>query len=320
MKSRRLRDLILTNWPAKIISLAAAVLIFVFYRVSTLEERFFNVQLKMDPPAGYAVASPYPKSVRVTLRGKGESIFLVSDDDVEVYADFGKIEAPGEYRIPLRVVRKGAAMSIEPLEVRVDPSEIRVGLEHRLESTVEVKPNLEGNPAYGYELVQYNVVPGTVEITGPESAVRGIQQVQTEAIDLTDRTEDFTAQTGVVLDSPVVHLVGGGAVEVRIIIRQAQIIKTFEGVDIISIDLSPALRLAAPLPEGSIKVQGTQIAIEGLMPGSLHMIVDCSEITRPGQVTLPVQPDVPPDLVVLKYEPQELTLTFLPGVEEESRQ
>ena len=104
----------------------------------------------------------------------------------------------------------------------------------------------------------------------------------------------------------------------RGILREAVIIKTFEDVDIISIDLSPDLRLAEPLPKGSIRIQGNQRAIEALPPEQLRLIIDCGEIEKPGPETVYPQPDIPPEFVVLKFAPQELDLTFiLSGMEEQ---
>ena len=65
-------------------------------------------------------------------------------------------------------------------------------------------------------------------------------------------------------------------------------------------------------------MQGTQRAIEALLPGQLRLVIDCGDIEKPGPQTLYPQPDIPPMFMVLKFEPQELDLTFvLVGMEEE---
>ena len=46
MNTRKFVDGILSDWPAKIISLAAAALLFLFYRVNTMDERFFSEPLE----------------------------------------------------------------------------------------------------------------------------------------------------------------------------------------------------------------------------------------------------------------------------------
>jgi len=318
VKSRRLLDGFFSHWPAKIISLAAAALLFLFYRVNTMDERFFSVPLQVDPPPGLAISKPYAKSARVTLRGKEEAIFSVIEEDVEVSADFGRFDSEGQFRVPVRVTRRGSSLNIEPLDIRVEPAEIVITLEQRIEKTVALKPVIRGTPPTGYDLVQYTITPEGVQISGPRSIVNATETILLEEIDLEGRTEDFTEQLMIVEENALVDYPRERPVVFRGIVREAVIIKTFEDVDIISIDLSPDLRLAEPLPKGSIRIQGNQRSIESLLPQLLRLVIDCGEIEKPGPDTLYPQPDIPPEFVVLKFEPQELDVTIiLSGMEEE---
>jgi YbbR domain-containing protein len=318
LKPRRFMEAFLSDWPAKIISLAAAALLFLFYRVNTMDERFFSVPLQVDPPPGLAISKPYPKSARVTLRGKEEAIFSVIEEDIEVYADFGRFQSEGQFRIPIRVARRGSSLNIEPLDIRVEPAEISITLEQRIEKTVALEPVIRGSPPAGYDLVQYTIVPDNVQIAGPRSIVNATETIELEEIDLEGRTEDFTEQVMIVEENALLDYSRERAVVFRGIVREAVIIKTFEDVDIISIDLSPDLRLAQPLPKGSIRIQGNQRAIESLPLDKLRLVIDCGEIEKPGPETLFPKPDIPPEFMVLKFEPQKLELVFiLSGMEEE---
>jgi YbbR domain-containing protein len=317
LKPSRLLESVFSNWPAKIISLAAATLLFLFYRVNTMEERFFSVPLRVDPPAGLAISKPYPKSARVTLRGKQDAIFSVLEGDIEVYADFGRFHTEGQFRIPVRVARHGTSLNVEPLDVRVEPAEISITLEQKIEKTVSLEPVIRGSPPAGYDLVQYTIVPDSVQISGPRSIVGSLDTIHLQEIDLDGRTEDFTEHVGLVEENALIEYPRERTVVFRGIVREAVIIKTFENIDIISIDLSPDLRLAEPLPNGSIRIQGNQRAIEALPLEMLRLVVDCSEIEKPGPETLHPQPDVPPEFVVLKFEPRELYVTFVLSEPEE---
>ncbi len=319
MKRKNILTNLFANWPAKIISLAAAVILFMFYRINAMEERFFSVPVLVNLPPGLAVANPYPRSVKITLRGDADDIFPIPEEDIEVAADFGRYSSEGKYRVPLRIVRKGSALNIEPLVVKAEPSSISIILEHKLEKSLEVVPVIKGTPAHGYEMVQYTLTPRVVEISGPKSQVQKIDSLITEEINLTGRTEDFFDRVRIKLENPLIQFPGGASVVIRGIIREAEIIKTFEPIDIISIDLSPYLQLSEPLPEGSIKIQGTQNAIESLTPDQLRLVVDCIDITQPGDYTLYPEADIPLGYVILKYEPRELILTFLPSAREEER-
>ena len=311
-------EAVLSDWPAKIISLAVAALLFLFYRVNTMDERFFSVPLQVDPPPGLAIGKPYPKSARVTLRGREEAIFSVIEEDIAVYADFGRFQSEGQYRVPIRVARQGSSLNIEPLDIRVEPAEISITLEQRIEKTVPLEPVIRGSPPAGYDLVQYTIVPDSVQISGPRSIVNATEKIELEEVDLEGRTGDFTEQVMIVEENALLDYSRERAVVFRGIVREAVIIKTFENVDIISIDLSPDLRLAQPLPKGSIRIQGNQRSIESLPPEKLRLVIDCGEIEKPGPETLFPKPDIPPEFVVLKFEPQKLELVFiLSGMEEQ---
>ncbi|MBN1834652.1 MAG: hypothetical protein JW820_02315 [Spirochaetales bacterium] len=320
MRRRKTLERFFADWPAKIISVSAAILLFLLYRINTMEERVFTTALKADPPPGLAIAEPYPRSARITLRGREENIFSVLEEDLEVAADFQAVDQEGQYRVPIRVLRKGTSVNIEPLEVRVEPAEISVTLEEQIERTVEVEPRVTGIPAAGFELVQSSVTPATIRVSGPRSIVADLASVQTETIDVTGRAEDFTIEVGVLRENPLVLYPREATAVFRGIIREAVVIKTFDDVDIITLDLPAGLRIAGTLPKGSIRVQGGQLALEDLSPAWFRLVVDCGEVTAPGTVTLPTTPDVPPDFVILKYEPRELTLNFIPFDLEESSQ
>lgn len=305
-------DQLFADWPAKMISVAAAILLFLFYRTTTLEERVFTTTLRAEPPPGLAIATPHPRTARITLRGREENIFSVIEEDLEVRADFEAAVAVGQYRIPVRVIRKGTSVNIEPLEIRVEPAEISVTLEQEVQRRVAIRPRLTGIPAGGFELVQYSLTPETVEVSGPRSVVTDLSEVQSEPIDLTGRTADFSLEVGILRENPLVKYPREAAAVFRGIIREAVVIKTLEGVDLITLDLSPGLRIAGTLPKGSIRLQGSQLALEDQPPARFRLLVDCSEIDRPGTVTLPIVPDIPPEFLVLMFEPRELTLSFIP--------
>jgi hypothetical protein len=299
------------HWPAKAISLAAATLLFFFYRYSTLEERSLSVPLKLNLPAGLAVATPYPKSVRVTLRGKAEGISGILEDDITVSGDLRRFDAEGRYRLPLRVTRAAGALKIAPLIVRVEPSELRLVLEKEAVRSVKVVPVIKGLPAHGYELAQYGISPNNVEVSGPRTAVQAFGQVSTEEVDVTGSSEDFSLEVPLARENPLVRYPRESTVVFRGVVRPIEEIRNFEQVEIIGIDLTSELAIAQPLPKGSIRLKGSLLAIEAIPDGSPRLILDCRNVRRPGTARLATKPDVPPELIVLKYEPLELAVSFI---------
>ena len=190
MRSRWTK-LVERNWPAKIISVAAAIMLFLFYRATSLEERFFSVPLDVIINEGYAVSSSTPASVKVSLRGSEENIFLILEDDVEVFADFSKHDSEGQFREPLKFLKTGSARNIEGLEIKLDPSEITLELERKVSRSVKIQPQLSGYPAKGHELDQYILSTEEVFVEGPASHVEQLEFIPTEEISLEGGMKTF---------------------------------------------------------------------------------------------------------------------------------
>jgi YbbR domain-containing protein len=309
LRARRLIGRLLHNWPAKALSLAAAILLLVFHDISRLEERFFSVPLELELPQGYVPASSFPDNVRVSLRGESEEIFRILEEDIRAYVDLTEHDNAGVFKEPVRVERQGTARGIEPLEIGVEPLEVEITLEETLRKGVDVQPSLSGFPPPGYELTQYQISPSTVEIEGPSSRVEDIEEVATEDIELTGRREDFSVRVRLQRPDPLVDFLGGDVVEFRGIIEEAVVLHTFDPVETVVLGLDPQLQIDGQLPSGIVRVQGRQLDLEETEPEQVQLIVDASGIDEPGIYELPVRPDVPQGLIVLRYEPTDVQVT-----------
>lgn len=311
MKPKGPLSRLLAHWPAKVISLAAATLLFFFYRYSSLEERTLSIPLKLNLPPGLAVATPYPRYVRVTLRGNGDAISAIPDEDISVSGDLSRFDSEGQYRVPLRLTRSGSALKVTPLIARVEPSELRLLLEKEMVKSVQVLPVIKGLPAHGFEMAQYGITPNAVEVSGPRSAIQALDRVNTEPVDVTGASGSFGFEVALARENPLVRYPRESTVLFQGVVRPIEETRNFEQLEIIGIDLSPDLAIAQPLPKGSIRLQGSLLAIEALPEGSPRLILDCREVRRPGTARLATRPDVPSGLIVLSYEPRELTVAFI---------
>jgi YbbR domain-containing protein len=296
------------NWPIKILSVVVAILLFLFHRIGMLEERFFSVPLEVQVNERLIPAESYPNTVRVTLRGRSEEINLALEEDISVYADFTQYTEEGSYTVPIRVRKSGSLNRIEPLELQVEPEKLSLRLERRLSKSVEVEPSIVGYPAQGYELSQYFVSPSTVEVEGVASVVEGLEQVETENIDLSGKREDISLRVRLKQPSPFVSYPGGDTVEFSGIIQEKTVLRSLSNVDLIAIDLQSGLAVEG-LPESNrIRIQGTQRTLEQYDDQDYRLTFDCSAIDRPGAYTLEVSPDVPQGILVLSYEPTEIDI------------
>ena len=128
MNYKKLLTMLTANWPAKMISIALALILFVFYRMNNLSTHSFSVQLK-EPETSLVLVKIEPKNVKVNIRGEDYIINSIIDSDIEPYIDLSELSLPGKYNVPVKIKKKGSALDIEPLEITVYPLEVTVDLE-----------------------------------------------------------------------------------------------------------------------------------------------------------------------------------------------
>lgn len=314
MKANHLVQRLFRNWPAKILSLVVAIILLVFHDITRLEERYVNAPLQIEQHHSLVPASQWPRQVRVRLRGEGDDVARVLDEDLDVVLDLQRFAQEGMVTVPVEVRRTGSALEATTLEITVEPQSVELILEERLVKSVEVLPRTSGFVPTGYQLIRSVMTPSAVEIEGPRSVVEPITTVFSEDVDVSSRREDFTERIRLVSPSPLVRFRGGNVVEFRGVIDEAIVLQTYDSVDILMTGLEEELVLGQPLPQGSIRVQARQLDVENLAPGDIQLSVEASTIVEEGTFRLPVQPVVPPGFIVLRYEPTSVQV-IIEGVE-----
>jgi hypothetical protein len=60
-----------------------------------------------------------------------------------------------------------------------------------------------------------------------------------------------------------------------------------------------------------VQVQGSQLLVDGVRPEQVRLILDCSNVKRPGQVVMRPRPEAPSNVTVMDWSPRELTVEFV---------
>lgn len=310
-KYDKLLDRLTANWPAKVLSLAIAILLSLFHKISVLEERYFSVPLQIETAEGLLPSGPYPKMVRLSLKGEANSLYPIQESDIEAYADLSKYKSPGLYRAPIQVRRMGTAVGIANLEIQVDPLEVMVPLDHSMTKVVPITPSFRGYLESGYELSSYSLDPNQVALYGPVNIVSGINDVTTDYIELTGRKENFSVVTKIVTKDSLVKINGPLSVTFSATIQQSIVIKTFDRLPIIISGLKNGLLARPQINYGTVKLQGSQLDLDSYTPDSSLLSIDCSDIDREGTYFLPLVVTAPKNFIVLRYEPLEIPIEVI---------
>ena len=308
MNIRKILDGLVDNWAAKVLALAVAIVLFMFHRMSALEERFFSVPLRVQTDGTLVPASPYPRMVRVSLRGEANSVFPILEEDIEAYLDLAKYKSEGVYKAPVLIRKKGTAVGIDPLEVHVEPLEVAVAVERKLTKTVPVTPSFRGYLEAGYELSSYIVEPSLVELSGPTSLVERVADVTTDFVELSGRKEDFSVKVKVVNRDSLLTIRGDGQVEFRGSIQQSVMIRTIDHLPIVISGLPEGFIARPQVNFGSVKLQGSQNDLESYVPDASFLSLDCSDVNGEGMYLLPLVVSSPPNFAVVRYDPLEVAV------------
>jgi YbbR domain-containing protein len=211
------------KWPVKIISVAAALIIAVFYRMNTLETRTFLVPLHVETSGFLVPVSSLENTVKINLRGETNSIYPILEEDIEAFIDLDRYSNEGTYRIPVQIRKKGSTLGVVPLEISVLPIEISLLLEKKIRRDIPVFPVFRGTIARGYEIISQSIYPENVSVEGPRSSIESQYEFNTEPISLEGRNENFSVIVSIINNNPLITIYGNRMLEYRCVIRKIEI-------------------------------------------------------------------------------------------------
>jgi len=288
LKIKKAFEILIRNWPAKIMSIALAVLLFYFYKINTTEVRYINIPLNVTLNSGFIAAELHPTEVRVSLRGSEDNISLISEKDISAEADFSSWQKSGVYREPVKIKKSGNALYADPLEVRVEPGEIYLKIEEKIVKNLDVIPVIKGFPAENYELVSYTVTPDNISAEGPASLMEKVTILKTESISMDGRKESFMLPVRIDLNEDLINFIGGNEVQFRGKIEKALIIKNIAPVEIKIINNDMSMIYELEFHSGSIKIEAERGIVDSLDRENCSLNIDMKNVTIPGVYNLPV--------------------------------
>ena len=308
MDVKKFFAVVVENWPAKVLSLALAILLFVFHRMSTLETRSFFAPLAIQSLSALSPAAPYPGMIRVSVRGESADLYSILENDIEVYVDMEKINTPGSYNIPVKWRKKGTAQDVEPLQISVDPAEITFSLDRKISKYVPLVAGFAGQTETGYNMISHSLDPSQVIIEGPMALIGSIHELRTEPVDLSGRRRDFSLTTAILNTEPLITIRGDRTTSFFGTISQVIPVRNIPNFPISIRGLQEEFSGFLETRSAAIHLEGdNQEMVERFVPPQGFLGVDCSEIREPGIYILRVLYGSA-EGVSLRVEPQEVRI------------
>lgn len=312
MDYRKLLLKIAENWPAKVLSIAFAIVLFVFHRTSTMAERFFSVPLKVETEGSYTPSSPYEYNIRVSMRGETNSIYPILENDIEAFIDM-KDKGKGFYRLPVQIRKKGTAIGVDPLEIAVDPLEVALSIDYKVSKYVPLSVSTRGSPKNGFEIASSTITPNQVVVDGPSDVVANITELFTEDINIDGRDEDFSVVVNILNSEPLAIVRGNGSAEYKGFIQPIITQKVLDQLPIAVQGLDGNQTAELDVKTGSITLLGKQQVLEDYvasLPSTSPTVlsVDCSTVRGAGVYELPLTASIPLEFSVVELSPQTVSV------------
>jgi YbbR domain-containing protein len=257
------------HWGLKLVSL---LLGFSFWFAVAREqgaELAISTALQLrDLPEGLEVIEESVQQVEVRLRGPAETLRSLTPQRISAGVDLSDA-GPGERIVYLTPENVTAPFGIRVM--RVTPSSLALSLDRTTERSVELIPRVLGAPADGFELRSIELNPKKLQVVGPATRLRGIDQVTTEPVSAEGLREPYSRAVRLELD-PLVRLDRDTTVTITLDVREERVRREIRGV---------------PLPEpiagaGRYSSGTVDVVVEG--PRSVVETLDAAEL----EVLLPL--------------------------------
>ncbi len=173
MKNKSLFSRFLTNKKALFIASLVFAFIFWILTADNITKTFTEVPVKYNLPESvsqeFEIFSSSDDFVSVTVDGKRVAVDALSAENFNATVDLSDVNEPGEKSFNVNVK---CSENLNLDITRVEPSNITLMIDRPMTKTVELKYDFTYSPV-GYYVD--NNVPGTVEVSGPESYVKQVK-------------------------------------------------------------------------------------------------------------------------------------------------
>jgi YbbR domain-containing protein len=166
-------------------------------------------------------------------------------------------------------------------------------------------PDIDDEPAPGFEVAHVTADPATVEVSGPTSAVNSVTEATTEPVSVRGATKPVIDTVTVGVPDSIVRLRSSRSAIVTVDIRPVRIERVITHVPVAFRSAAAGIHATSRPAEVAVRVKGAASAVTAIRPGDLQVYADLSGLVR-GRYNLPVRFDQPADVAIVGLEPAQL--------------
>lgn len=303
--STRQEDAKKRDWPLKLLALVCAVMLWFYAEAekNPLMDMQFDIPVQYVNQAEDYVVDSAVQTVRVTVKGKEVELSGLRSDDFTAIVDLSDAETGAkEYKIEVESSAALERFTWQPLKAAVQ-------IDRKASKEVPVRVRTTGNSADNLQVASTEVLPNTVVITGLESRLEEITDVETEVIDISNLSADTVVDAKLYLPEGIA-VQGDEQIQVRFVMQADQ---RHVSAEIELRNLPSGMQADLSRTSADIVVSGrSELLHDSQELNRLKLYVDASNLTV-GAHVLPVQLEYSGSLNVEEFRPQSVTVTVSAG-------
>ena len=284
----------------KVVSIGLAALLWLVVAGEQIVERALRIPLEFtNTPARLEPVGETLDVVDVRVRGSSGRLSRIAAGELVAVVDLTGAR-PGQRLFHVTGSDVRAPFGVEVLQVA--PSSLYLTFEPSATKTVPVVPEVEGEPAPGFEVATRSADPATVEVVGPQGAVAEMTTAITEPVSIAGASAPVVETVSVGVSDPSVRLRSPNPVRVTVAIRPAQLQWAVQGVMVKVLNATRPTNVAPSAV--TVHLRGPRDAM-GADARSFEASVDVSGL-KPGDYELPVRIVIPPRIGWTRIDPAEV--------------
>jgi YbbR domain-containing protein len=302
-------------WPLrhlglKLLSLGLAVLLWMTVAGEEMVERVIRVPLELQQfPPGLETTGDVPTTVDVRVRGGSGVLSRVAAGDVVAVLDL-RSARPGQRLFPVTPEQVRVPFGVQV--VQITPAAVAMAFEPSATRQVKVVPAVDGRPAPGYVVGPMAVDPVSVEVVGPESAVRRATQAMTEPVSVWGARGQVRETVSIGMLDPLLRLKNPRPANVTVQIVPAPLERTLRHSPVRLRNLAPTLTAEVSPTVVDVTLRGSREALNRVAADDVFAHVDVSGLGV-GEYMLQPHADALQDAGVVRIEPSSVKVLISSG-------
>jgi YbbR domain-containing protein len=295
--------IVVHNWLIKLASIAVALALWAFVNLGAREaDRLLLVPLEFrNLPAQLTIVNPLPDSVSVRLRGPRTILGTVDERREQIRIDLSSVgTGTASYKMDPELLNLPRGVSV----MSISPAEVKLEIVRLVERALPVVANFAAAVPAGYRLVESEIRPNLITVTGPAQRVEALRNVPTGPLHLPATSGNFEETVALERPADLIRLVPD-RVSVRGVLEEIVTAQDFRNVEI-GVRNPPADYRLRP-HNVDVTVRGPQRLMRGFTLSGQNIYVDLSA-AQTGFHAQRVEVTVPPGIEVLEVRPPEVTV------------